>query len=74
MNTMTCKGFKITEKANGLFDVRLTEKNGAVYEAKGLSFKKAGSWVFNMADNHDIGAYVNHRMCKKFHSSFFSLT
>lgn len=74
MNTMTCKGFKITEKSNGRFNVRLTEKDGRVYEEKNLTFKHAGEWVYDMAPNNDIGREVNHKMCDRFQRSFFSVT
>ncbi len=70
MKTLRGKGFRITEKANGKFKVCLVEKNGKTYEKDNLSFREAGAWVYEMADNNDIGAHVNHKMCEKFNGDF----
>lgn len=63
--TMRAKGFTIKQKGENLFEVK--------YEKWTFSgdFKSAGLWVWNMADNHDIGREVNHRMCEVYNRVFF---
>ena len=67
-----CKGFTVTENKDGSFRVRYTDKfRNKRYQADKLSFCEAGEWVWNMANNHDIGREVNHKMCAKWQRSFF---
>lgn len=53
---MVCKGFTISERVNGSFHVKYTSKGfGKTWSADVPDFAAAGEWVWNMADNHDIG-------------------
>lgn len=73
MKRMQCKGFIIAERANGAFFVKYTSRGlGKTWSATVPDFNAAGDWVWNMADNHDIGREVNHKMCAKWGRSFFS--
>jgi len=69
MKRMQCKGFKVSERKDGSYKVSYDSFFGH-YEAVCKSFADAGEWVFGMADNHDIGSFVNHRMCDVFGKSF----
>lgn len=72
---MVCKGFTISERVNGSFHVKYTSKGfGKTWSADVPDFCTAGEWVWNMADNHDIGREVNHKMCEKWGRSFFEDT
>ena len=69
MKRMACKGFKISERKDGTYRVVYDSFFGR-YEAVCKDFCDAGEWVWNMADNHDIGNEVNHRMCDVFGKVF----
>ena len=69
MKRMQCKGFKISERKDGKFKVSYDSFFGH-YEQICDDFCDAGSWVYEMADNHDIGREVNHRMCDVFGKTF----
>ncbi len=71
MKRMKCKGFTIAERADGSFSVKYESKGfGETWSAVVPDFNAAGEWVWNMADNHDIGREVNHRMCARWQRSF----
>lgn len=69
MKKMTCKGFEITERKDGTFRIVYHSYFGR-YEGICPDFYEAGEWVFEMADNHDIGRAVNHKMCDVFGRTF----
>ena len=69
MKRMGCKGFEISERNDGTYKV-IYESCFGHYEDVCRDFCEAGEWVWNMADNHDIGRYVNHRMCDVFGKVF----
>lgn len=69
MKTMTCKGFQITERNDGTFRIVYNSYFGK-YIGVCPNFNEAGEWVFEMADNHDIGRAVNHKMCDVFGRTF----
>lgn len=70
--TMRCKGFTITRRANGTFKVKYVDCNNRTWECECKNFREAGDYVWNIADNHDIGSEVNHKMCERFDARFFS--
>ena len=69
-NTMKFKGFTIARRANGIFNISYKSSDGKIYEGECKNFNEAGEWVWNMADNHNIGREVNHRMCERFEANF----
>lgn len=62
MKQMRCKGYTITERKDGAFKIKYVSTLGT-YETVCKNFFDAAEWVWNMADNHDIGNHVNHKMC-----------
>lgn len=70
MKKMRCKGFTISERKDGSYKIVYDSFFGR-YEGECPYFCEAGQWVFEMADNHDIGREVNHRMCDVFGKVFF---
>lgn len=75
MKVMRCKGFTIKEMADGTFRCEYKSKGlGKTYSATLPDFCAAGEWVWNIADNHDIGREVNHKMCARWGRSFFEDT
>lgn len=69
MKRMQFKGFKISERKDGSYKVSYDSFFGH-YERVYKDFCDAGEWVYGMADNHDIGCAVNHRMCEVFGKTF----
>ena len=69
MKRMSCKGFKISERNDGSYKIVYDSCFGR-HEGVCPDFSEAGQWVFEMADNHDIGREVNHRMCDVFGKTF----
>ena len=69
MKRMQFKGFKISECKDGSYKVSYDSFFGH-YESVCKDFCDAGEWVYGMADNHDIGCAVNHRMCDVFGKTF----
>ena len=69
MKRMQFKGFKISERKDGSYKVSYDSFFGH-YERVCKDFFDAGEWVYGMADNHDIGCAVNHRMCDVFGKTF----
>lgn len=62
----TVKGNKVimTKKANGDFTVALTDRY-KTYKTQD-TFSNCMMFVFELADNNEIGAELNRRMCKAF--------
>lgn len=69
MKRMQFKGFKISERKDGSYKVSYDSFFGH-YERVCKDFCDAGEWVYGMADNHDVGCAVNHRMCDVFGKTF----
>lgn len=71
MKVLKCKGFTIKEMADGSFKCEYKSKGfNTTWTTTAPDFDSAGEWVWNIADNHDIGREVNHKMCEKWGRSF----
>jgi len=70
---MTSNGFTIRELKGGRFSVTLTEWAGEKCHEHYVfnSFNEAGSEVYEMAPNNEIGREVNHKMCRVFGRLFY---
>jgi len=60
----------ITEKQDDIYEVSLTDSLGDTYKGVCHSWYELGSWVYEMADNNDIGSELNHKMCAAFGKEF----
>ena len=69
MKRMRFKGFWISERSDGSYRIVYDSTFGR-YVGECPNFYEAGEWVFEMANNHDIGRAVNHRMCDVFGKTF----
>lgn len=64
--TMSCKGFRVTRKIkDGSFSVEFN-LNGRQRKSIFPNFQRAAMFVWDMANNNDHGAMVNHKMCRVF--------
>lgn len=72
MKKMQFRGFTIKEFADGKFSASYKSSLGKTYSIERVSYCECGEWVWNIADNHDIGAEANHRMCRKWGRPFFT--
>lgn len=72
-NTMRMHGITVTHRKDGKWKVsgRIAGKGSEKWEIICKSFNEAGSVAFEMADNNDDGAEINHKMCKVFGKTFF---
>lgn len=63
-HTMSCKGFRITRKIkDGSYTVEFN-LNGSRRKQVFPNFQQAAMFVWEMADNHEIGHEVNGKMCR----------
>lgn len=60
---MKFKGMSFKANKNGTFTV--TSDNGK-YKQVCKTFGQATNWIWNMADNHDIGNEFCRRICNKY--------
>ena len=68
MKQLRYKGMSFRANKNGSFSV--SSDNGK-YKAVVSSFGAATDWIWNMADNHDIGREFCHRICKAFNCDVY---
>ncbi len=59
----------ITEQKDGTYKISITTSLGT-YKGVCHNWYELGSWVYEMADNNDIGSQLNHKMCEAFNRDF----
>lgn len=60
----------ITEQKDGAYEVSLVDSLGGTYKSVCHSWYELGSWVYEMADNNEIGSRLNEKMCLAFGKDF----
>ncbi|MGE4353522.1 MAG: hypothetical protein AB7D36_05510 [Oscillospiraceae bacterium] len=62
------KGMKFKANANGTYTV---SSDSGKYSSTEKTFHGATEWLWNMADNHDIGNEFCHRICRAFNCDVY---
>lgn len=64
--------FEVTERKDGTYRVRVTNKDIMnVRDFECADYSETGDVIWNMANNNDVARDVCHKMCAKFHKSYF---
>lgn len=71
--TVRYRGFTVTKKDNGTYRIHYNDKyctkKTYIYESK--SFNSIGTWIWNMADNHDESNTLVEKLCRAFNENYF---
>ena len=64
--TIQHKGLYFRSNSDGTFTVKSTKTNGKVFKQIAKTFAEATEFLYNMADNNEIGNEMCEKLCKKF--------